>query len=450
MIIHNTKLITWGSDPQLLSDHAILIRSGKIEAIGKSSELKKKHPNEDHLDAGGQYLMPGNICAHTHFYGAFARGLSIPGEAPADFPKILEKLWWPLDKALDEDTVRFSAQLHLIDAIRNGTTSLIDHHASPNFIDGSLDLIAESVFQSGLRAVLCYEVSDRDGQEKSKSAISENLRFIQSAKNSNQYAGRVAATFGLHASLTLSDKSLEACREANPADLGFHIHVAEHEVDQQDSLAKSDTRVVHRLEKFGILGPRTIAAHAVHVDEKEIEILAESSTWISHQARSNMNNGVGVADVEALLVAKINLCLGNDGFTQDMWTEWKTVYLLHKMWHRDPRKMNGMDVINMAVNNNASLINSFFPEAKIGEISKGANADLILIDYHPFTPMNTGNIPWHILFGFQEKMITMTMVDGNILMQDGKILTMDEEKIAADALQAAPDLWKRYESFVPN
>jgi cytosine/adenosine deaminase-related metal-dependent hydrolase len=142
-----------------------LIRSGKIAEIGEKRNLIEKYPEDERLDADGQYVMPGNICAHTHYYGAYARGLAIPDPAPSSFPEILAKLWWPLDKALDEDAVRYSALVHLVDAIKHGTTILFDHHASPNFIDGSLDVIADAVDRSGLRSVLCYEVTDRgDGK----------------------------------------------------------------------------------------------------------------------------------------------------------------------------------------------------------------------------------------------------------------------------------------------
>lgn len=450
MLIHNAKIITWGSENQVLEEQALLTKEGLIVEFGPNKSLMETYPKEERLDAEGQYLMPGNICAHTHFYGAYARGMAIPGESPKDFPEILEKLWWPLDKALDEQSIRFSTLVHLVDAIKHGTTTLIDHHASPNAISGSLDVIAQAVEESGLRALICYEVTDRDGEEKALAGIKENLRFIARVAEGNLVDGRLAATFGLHASLTLSDKTLEACRAALPDDAGFHIHVAEHEIDQEDSLAKSGKRVVQRLADHGILGPRSIAAHAIHVDEAEIELLAETGTWVTHQPRSNMNNGVGVAQVERLLDAGVRVCLGNDGFTQDMWAEWKTAYLLHKSSHRDPRRMNGGDVLKMGVRNNAALAGQFFPGAPIGEISPGARADLILVDYHPHTPLSAGNLPWQILFGFNESMLTMTMVAGEVLMQNRKLTQLDEAAIAEQALKLAPDVWKRYEKFVQS
>jgi cytosine/adenosine deaminase-related metal-dependent hydrolase len=163
-----------------------------------------------------------------------------------------------------------------------------------------------------------------------------------------------------------------------------------------------------------------------------------------------MNNGVGAADVEGLLNKGVRLCLGNDGFTQDMWAEWKAAYLMHKLWHRDPRKMNGMDIAAMAIENNAALISSFFDNQIIGEIKMGAAADLILVDYQQFTELNIDNLAWHILFGFQESMVTMTMVSGQVLMKDRELLTLDEERISIEALKIAPQVWARYEANVIN
>ncbi len=444
MLIINGKLITWEAENRVLEGQALRIVDGKITEIGEQKSLIEKYPEDERMDADGQYVMPGNICAHTHYYGAYARGLAIPDPAPSSFPEILAKLWWPLDKALDEDAVKYSALVHLVDAIKHGTTTLFDHHASPNFIDGSLDVIADAVDKSGLRSVLCYEVTDRDGAEKAKAGIDENVRFIERVKNENVAEGRVKANFGMHASLTLSDETLEFSRAAVGDDVGFHIHTAESIVDEDDSIEKSGLRVVERLDKHGLLGEKTILVHGVHLDDNEIKIAAETGSWITHQPRSNMNNAVGVAPVQKMLDAGIKLGIGNDGFTQDMWTEWKLTYLLHKLDQGDPRAMNGYDVIKMGVYNNAALANSYFDD-KVGELSVGSAADIILVDYHPFTPLHAGNLPWHILFGFNESMVTTTMVNGKVLMRDRKLVTLDEEEISNKAKEHADIVWKNYQ-----
>lgn len=439
MLITNATLITWGTPNQILEKHALYLAGDRIVALGLSSELEAKYPQAERLDARGQFVMPGNICAHTHFYGAFARGMAIPGAAPKDFPEILERLWWRLDKALTLEDVRYSALVCLIDAIKHGTTTLIDHHASPNAIDGSLDVIAEAVAQAGLRACLCYEVSDRDGDEKAQAGIAENLRFLKSQRANPQ--SQLAATFGLHASLTLSDATLETCR--NAWDGGFHIHAAEHESDQYDSLQKSGLRVIDRLHKFGILGERSIVAHAVHIDHREAAVLAETGTWVTHQPRSNMNNAVGTTDVESLLRLGVKVGLGNDGFSNAMWDEWKAAYLSHKAAHRDPRRMNGATVAEMALTNNAALAKVFFPQAPLGVLAPGAFADIILVDYHPTTLLNAGNLPWHILFGFENSMVTATICAGKVLMKDRQLLFLDEAEVTAKSRELAQQTWRR-------
>ena len=445
LLITHATLITWEEPNQILPDHALFFENGLIGAIAPSAQLEALYPQAERLDARGQYVMPGNICAHTHFYGAYARGMAIPGPAPKDFPEILQKLWWPLDKALTYDDVRASAEVMLVDAIKHGATTLIDHHASPNAIPGSLDGIADVVDRAGVRAVLCYEVTDRNGPAGATAGIEENVRFIERVQREKVAGGRVGALFGLHASLTLSEATLDACRQAAPDGVGFHIHVAEHESDEYDSLAKSGLRVVDRLYKHELLSPRSIVAHAVHVDAREVSILEETGAWVTHQPRSNMNNGVGVAQVESLLRAGIRVCLGTDGFSSTMWEEWKTAYLLHKVWNRDPRRMSGTDVARMAVYNNAWLAGHFFPGAPVGVLLPGAHADVIFVDYHPHTPLTAGNLPWHIIFGFHESMVTTTIVAGKVLMRDRRLLTLDEAEIAARALAQAPAVWQRYQ-----
>ncbi len=443
MLITNATLITFESPNRILEDQAIYISGDHIHEIGPSAKLEKTYQKVKKLDANGQFVMPGGICAHTHFYGAFSRGMAIPGSAPKDFPEILEKLWWPLDKSLQEEDIRYSALVCLIDAIKHGTTTLVDHHASPNAIDGSLDIIADAVDKSGVRGVLCYEVTDRDGPDKAAAGIKENVRFLRRlTENPHPH---LAGTFGLHASLTLSGATLQACRSAAPEGSSFHVHVAEHEADEYDSMSKSNMRIIDRLKHHEMLGPKTITAHCVHVDAREIELLNETGTWVTHQPRSNMNNAVGAAPVEAMMRAGVKVCLGNDGFTNAMWDEWKAAYFLHKVTSRDPRRMGGYDVQQMAIYNNAALANVFFPAAPIGQITPGAFADLIFVDYQSPTPLSAENLPWHIIFGFQQSMITTTIVAGKVLMKERELQSLDEEEISARARELAPKVWKRYE-----
>jgi putative selenium metabolism protein SsnA len=443
MLITNGRVVTFGETNEIIEDGAVRVQGAHVTDVGSTAQLVAAYPQDSVVDAGGQLVMPGNICGHTHFYGAFARGMAIPGEPPRDFPEILQKLWWRLDRALLEEDVKYSALVCLVDAIKHGTTTLIDHHASPSALEGSLDQIAKAVDESGLRASLCYEVTDRNGMDEARAGIAENVRFLHATKE--QGNPLLAASFGLHASLTLSDETLARCAEAAEGlDTGFHIHAAEGVSDQEDSQRKSGKRVVERLHDAGILGSNSILVHCVHVDTWEMEILRDTSTWVTHQPRSNMNNAVGTAPVETMLRGGIKVGMGNDGFSNNMWAEWKAAYLVHKVWHGDPRRANGYDIVKMAVTNNAALARTFWPKAPLGQISPGACADLILVDYHPFTELTAGNLPWHILFGFEASAVTATMVAGKWLMREQRLLTLDEEAIAARARELSAAVWQRY------
>ena len=462
LLITHARLATLGDEPRLIEDGALLIEDNRIAALATTAELATRCPTAERWDAAGQLVLPASSCAHTHFYGAFARGMAVPGEPAANFPQILERLWWRLDKVLTLEDVRYSALVCLVDAIRHGTTTLIDHHASPNAIEGSLDVIAETVQEAGLRACLCYEVTDRDGPERARAGIAENVRFAKSQISNPK--SQIAASFGLHASLTLSDETLADCVTAatslsspplagappsspplggKEGGLGFHIHVAEDKSDQEDSLHKSGKRVVHRLHDAGILGPRSIAAHCVHVDQGEIEILAQTGTWVTHQPRSNMNNGVGVAPVEPMLHAGVNLGLGNDGFSNLMFAEMKAAYLVHKLAQRDPRAMPGDLVMRLAYADNARLVRLFWPDLMLGKLCEGASADVVFLDYHPTTPLTAGNLPWHLLFGVEASAITATVCAGRVLMRDRKLLTLDEQAITARSRGLAAQVWQR-------
>ena len=441
MLIIHGLVATFGSHPQVIDDGAIYIDGDRIGAIGTSRDLIAKYPTADRLDARGQLVLPGSICAHTHFYGAFARGMSIPGPAARNFIEILQKLWWRLDRALDEDGVRYSTLVCLIDAIRHGTTTLIDHHASPNFIDGSLDVIVEEVIRSGMRVCECYEVTDRNGSEGAKAGIAENIRFARRLKTDP--SPLLAASFGLHASFTVGDETLEHCvGEARAWELGFHIHVAEDAADELDSELKYGLRIGHRLESRGVLGERTLSAHCVHVNDAEIATLAKTRTKVSHQPRSNMNNAVGTARVPPMLDAGVCVGLGNDGFSNNMFAEMKAAYLVHKATVGDPRVMTGDTVTRLAYENNAQIAALFWPHPT-GQLTPGAYADVILLDYRPYTPLTAGNLPWHLLFGLEASAITATICAGRVLMRGRQLLTLDEEEITARSRELAALVWRR-------
>ncbi len=447
MLITNGTVATLGATNRVIENGAVCVRGDKIADVGATSALEKKYPREEKLDARGNLVMPSSIVGHTHFYGAFARGMAIPGSAPKNFSQILDQLWWKLDRALTLEDSKLSALVCLVDAIRNGTTTLIDHHASPNAIDGSLDAVAEAVLESGVRASLCYEVTDRNGAAGAQAGIRENVRFIKRVSTRQKAASRIAASFGLHASFTVSDKTLEQCLAAvEGLNTGFHIHVGEDSSDEDDSLNHYGMRVVDRLHSRGLLGAKSIAVHCVNADIGEIELLRQTKTHVAHNPRSNMNNAVGVADILGMLRRGVNVGLGNDGFSNNHFQEMKFAYLLHKATRRDPRVMGADQVVQMAYAHNAKIAGVFW-KPRVGEISVGAFADLIMLDYVPYTPLTAGNFPWQLIFGIDGTHVTHTMCAGKWLMKDRELLTLDEHAIAAKALQAAKQVWQRVQEM---
>ena len=441
MLITGGTLVTFTSPNQILCDAALLIQGDVIADLGPKEALEAAYPSEPRLSAHGQWVLPGQICAHTHFYGAFARGLALGGDPPGDFRAILERLWWRLDRALRPADIRYSALVGLVDAIRHGTTTLLDHHASPQAIPGSLDILAEAVEESGLRASLCYEVSDRDGPAVAQAGLAENARFIRQAQRLGSH--RIVGIMGLHASLTLSDETLLAARRAaQELGVGYHIHVAEGLADVEDALRRGGGRVVQRLDGLGLLGPQTIAAHCVHVSEQEMDLLQGSGTWVVHNPRSNMNNAVGTAPVPAMLAQGIAVGMGNDGFSNAMFQEMQAAYLAHRAATGDPNALGADALWEMATRHNARLAGELF-RARLGELAVGAQADIILLDYDPPTPVTPGNWPWHAVFGLPGAHVNTTIASGRVLMRHGELTQLDPAEIAAEARRLAADLWQR-------
>jgi len=436
----NGIVVTLGEPNRVLWNAAVVSDGEWITAVGDSAEMKRRFPEAASLDCSGKIILPGFICTHHHFYSTMARGMGIPGEPAENFVQILERLWWKVDRALDEESILLSAQLPLIDCLRNGTTTVIDHHASPSMRDGSLDLIEKAVRQAGLRASLCYEVSDRNVPG---GGIEENERFI---KKIGKGDGQIAAMMGLHASFTVSDKTAKKCVGiARDAGVGCHIHVAEDVADRENSLAKYNIPTVKRLDKLGLTGEKSIFVHCVHVDDTEIDILAATKTAVVHNPESNMNNAVGVTPLLKLLKKGVLVGLGTDGMGSDMLVQMRCAYLLHRLANHDPR-VAFMEAPQLLLQNNVEIARRQFG-LRLGEIAEGRPADLAIIDYQPPTPLSEANFLGHLIFGLVDATVDTTVCKGKILMQGKKILSLDEERLAARSRELAPLMWKRLQDL---
>lgn len=430
-------VITLGRDNQVIHDGAVYVKDGLIADVGPAKELKERCACEVKVNARNKVVLPGFICAHHHLYSTMARGFAPPGEPARCFGEILERLWWKLDRALLEDDVYVSALIPLIECIRNGTTAIFDHHASPSHRDGSLDLIARAVQESGIRASLCYEVSDRNVQA---GGLAENERFLK--RMAAERPPLLTGMMGLHASMTVSDDTLARCRAvAESYGVGYHIHVAEGLEDHTDSLTKYGIRTVERLVTRGICGKNSLYIHCVHLDEREMDLIKDTGTIVVHNPESNMNNAVGVANVLAMMAEGILVGLGTDGMASDMPAQMRCAYLLHRLQNRDPR-VAFCEAPQLLLWNNAAIAARFFP-VRLGVIEKGAAADFAILDYIPPTTLEADNFLGHFTFGMVDAVVDTTIVAGKILMQNKQILSLDEEEIAARSRKLAAKVWSR-------
>ncbi len=441
LLIKNGWVITLNSLGEVIQDGAVVIEGNEIREVGLTSDLTDKYQYTQVIDACGKIIMPGMINTHMHLYSTMARGMALKDPPPKNFLQILERLWWRLDKKLTEEDIYYSAIIPLIDCIKNGTTTIIDHHASPHAVTGSLEILAEAVEKTGLRASLAYEVSDRDGNEIALKGIKENVTFIKSC--SKREDDLVKGLFGLHASMTLSDETLVKCKEAiDGLETGFHVHTAEGVHDLEDSLNRSDLRVVERLDRFGIWNEKSLAIHCVHINEKEMEILKSRGTAIVHNPESNMGNAVGCADITTMLEKGLTVGLGTDGFTTDMFESVKVANILHKHERKDP-SASWSEVPQMIFLNNQKILNKYYTKP-VGILKEDAAADVIIVDYNPPTPLTKMNYYGHILFGISGAHVLTTIINGNIRMKDREIIGMDLEKIYARSRELSEKLWKRF------
>ncbi len=436
LLIENIRIFTNTPDTEILPAQSLAVENDLIKETGSAVALRAKYAGFEKLDGQGKLLMPGWINPHMHFYGTFARGMALQ-KAPQGFKEILEQLWWKLDKALDAESVYYSALIPAITAIKSGVTSVVDHHASPNAIDGSLDRIQQALEITGLRGVLCYEVSDRDGLQKAKAGLAENERYL---RKTEKEAGLYRGMIGLHAAFTLSDETLAAAADLGKrTKTGFHIHLAEGKED--DARPQYGISATERLQKAGILNRQTIAAHAIHISEADRAILKSTDTMVVHNPQSNMNNAVGRADLFNLLGDGILTGLGTDGMSVSLFGDMRAANLIHKHDLQDSRA-GWTEVQKMVLQNNATIYERV-GGVRLGKIAPGLTADLILVDYFPPTPLNCENIWGHILFGIADAPVDTTIINGKIVMRDKKILTADEKEAAAKAREFAQRVWDK-------
>ena len=424
-------------DPARVTDADVLVEGGRVAAVGGSSDGAAVR-----RDCSGCFVVPGNVCAHTHLYSALARGMPYALDPPSNFVEILQRVWWRLDRALDEDGIRASALVGGMEALLSGTTTLIDHHASPNAIDGSLDVIAESLDALGVRSVLCYETSDRDGPERARAGVDENRRFLDRVRREQPALAR--GLVGAHASFTLCDETLAACAEVAAGHaVGLHVHAAEDVADERDAGALYGLRVAIRLARAGALGERTLLAHGVHLDDDEIDLVRQAGVTVAHNARSNMNNSIGRARVGAL---GERVALGTDGIGSDMFEESRTAYF--RLREDDGATGAGWPLARLR--EGARLAGRAFGEPQLGVLELGAPADLVVLDYAAPTPLHDASLAGHWVFALSSRNVRDVMVAGEWAVLDRRLTRVDQDRLAAEARREAERLWQRLDGIGPH
>jgi putative selenium metabolism protein SsnA len=416
--------------PARLERADIVVKGDRVRFVTEDAG-----PAAYRIDCAGCLIVPGNVCAHHHLYSTLARGMPFHLEPPENFVQILRRIWWRLDRALDGGSVSFSAEVGGIEALLAGTTTIVDHHASPNWIEESVEQVAGVLDHVGVRSVLCYEVTDRDGPDRAQSGLEANRQLLKGTG-----ADLARGMVGAHASFTLSDETLATCVDlAREFDTGIHIHVAEDEADQIDAQARFGKRVVHRLAESGALSDRSLLAHCIHLMESEIDAINQGGATVVHNARSNMNNRVGHAPVSRF----DRLALGTDGIDGDLFAESKAAY-----WRaRESDPSIGPDWVLDRMAESARFAGRAFGEPLLGRIEPGAPADLVVLEYDPPTRLTGENLAGHWLFGLSARQVRDVVVNGQLVVQNRRLTRVDQEEILGRSREWAERLWKRMEDI---
>jgi len=416
-------------DPPRLAKADLRVEGDTIVARGPGLRPKRDEPVED---CRGKVILPGLVCAHTHMYSALARGMPGPSPAPRTFPEMLARVWWKLDQALDEEAIYYSAMVGAVEAVRAGTTTIIDHHASPNAIPGSLDIIREAFGVVGVRGVLCYEVTDRGGLRRRDAGLAESDRFLSATRTDPRFRGLV----GAHASFTLRDTSLAALGDlVRYHRSGIHIHVAEAKDDVERTGKAHGCGIIDRLERQGLLNEHAVLAHGVHLSDRDLARVAAGGAWLVHNPRSNMNNGVGHAPVERF---GGQAALGTDGWPADMFAEARFAHFRL----RERLGLRSSFAVASLLEGGQQLASGLFG-VPFGSLAPGCAADLVVCDYVAPTPLSAGNLGGHLLSGIQPAMITGVMAAGRWVCRNGMPVNIDVEAVYCRARQVAAALWRR-------
>lgn len=425
--IINTTLYDFDSfleDAYVVFDDQIILKGPMSEFVDEGYDI---------VDGRDHVTMPSLVNGHSHIYSTFARGMIMPFN-PTNFVEILEQLWWKLDSQLTLEDVYNSGVVYSRDTLLNGVTTLIDHHAS-NVVRGSLNQLKTAVVdEGGMRGVFCFETSDRFDLPY---CINENLDFAKA--NKTKFCTGI---FGMHASMTLSDRSLEKISH-NIGDLPIHIHIAESQYDESECMLKSGKRIVNRLDGYGLLKQNSLLAHCLYINEEEAALIAARGCHVAYNVTSNMNNSVGLPDYKMLAKKDIPVTIGNDGIATGIVTEWLNLLYSMHLRYQTPTAF-GMDQVMKMIRTTYDYAGELLG-IKLGKITPGYESDLLMVPYIAPTPMNRDNAFGHIFFGLANSFRPRHVwCAGKQLVTEFEVRAEHLDRYRG-AKAVAADLWERLE-----
>lgn len=436
-VIKNCRVIQTKTPVEVLEHVDVVIKDDIIKAVGEKEAEKVKADKV--IDGRGKTVIPGMVCGHHHYYSGLSRAMLISAGPQTDLIQILKEWWWRLDRALDEESLYYSSLICSLDAIKNGTTTCIDHHESPNYINGSLSTIARGMEEVGLRGIVAYGITDRNyGMQEIKDGVKEGIRFAKEVDKRRKNGENVLceAMVGGHAPFTIPQEGLEMLADsAKKTGRGMHLHVAEGEYDEVWSHHFYNMDIMDRLDKVGLLDDKTLLVHGIYLNEHEIELLNERGCYLAHNPRSNMNNQVGINHN----LPKIkNLIMGTDGCGSNMFEECKIAFFKNRDAKMPYWPGNYLDALTRA--------NDFvakYHDGKFGKIASGYKADIAILSYQNPTPLLPENAAGHFIWGMSSNCVESVMVNGNLLYENHKFNGIDEQEIYEKAAKVARKLWKR-------
>lgn len=419
ILLKNATYIDWKTLE--FSQRNILVEqlNNSIMFIDNVEQIADKS-NLEVLDCTGKLVTKSFAVGHHHVYSALSRGMGAPKKNPENFYDVLKYIWWTLDKCLDLEMIESSALVTAIACAKAGSTFVIDHHASPFAVKGSLETIAKAFDRVGVSHLLCYEISDRDGVKIAEEGLEETESYLKN------HQGLV----GLHASFTVGDETLShAVGLMNSSNSGIHIHVAEDLYDQDFCMKKYGKRVVDRLNEFGALkSPKTILGHCLHLDENEKDIIRNSPCWVVQNSESNLNNKVGYFNSEHL---GNNIMLGTDGMHSDMLQSAKAAFFVGQ----------GFDTITYP--GAYQRFRNVHRYLDSNGFKGDCDNNLVVLDYNTPTEINQNNFLGHFIFGINSNHVRDVISNGKLIVKNRQIQTVNESEILEVSKERASRLWKK-------